>query len=276
MNRRKILSSPILGSVIRHVMAQVADRKVFRISNDFSDVFQPIVAKSEAQKDQTFALRYSVYCEELGLEPENVAHMESDEFDKYSTHCYLNYRENQLPAGTIRLVRPTNKRQKLPIQKFLPDVIADGEMDPNNLNPSRICEISRLAVPRHFRRQAVKNKKLIMPGTNKPLASFKQDRKHFPYIAIGLYFAALSIGIRAGIKHCFVMIEPRLAKSLKYIGLPFKKIGPTVHYFGQRAPYYIQPDKVPHRLRFGFNALYQNIDNAVAKQLTTKKPLSLK
>ena len=65
MKRRKILSSPILGSVIRHVMAEVADRKVFRVSKDFPKVFQPVIAKNEAQKDKTFALRYKVYCEEL-------------------------------------------------------------------------------------------------------------------------------------------------------------------------------------------------------------------
>jgi len=256
-------------------MAEVADRKVFRVSNNFPDIFQPVIAKSETQKDNTFALRYAVYCEELGLKPENVAHMESDQFDKYSTHCYLNYSKDHIPAGTIRLVRPTHKGQKLPIQAFLPDVIDDGEINPDNYKPSKVCEISRLAVPRHFRRQAVKNKTLIMPGTNQPLISFEQDRKYFPYIAIGLYFAALSIGIRAGICHCFVMIEPRLAKSLKYIGLPFVKIGPTVQYFGMRAPYYIQPDKIPNKLKFGFNALYQKIDQAVAKQLQNENKLPM-
>jgi len=252
-------------------MAEVADRKVYRVSKNFSDVFLPVIAKNEAQKDKTYALRYAVYTEELGLKPENMAHMESDKFDKFSTHCYLNYNPNKMAAGSVRLVRPTRKGQKIPIQAFLSNNIDKGEVHPNDFKPSKICEISRLAIPRHFRRKAVQSKKLILPGSVDPLATFKRDRKYFSYIAIGLYFAALSIVIREGINHCFVMIEPRLAKSLKYIGLPFEQIGPVTQYYGLRAPYYIRPGKIPNQLKHGFSALYKQIDLAVAAQLTQDK-----
>lgn len=48
--------------------------------------------------------------------------------------------------------------------------------------------------------------------------------------------------IDSGIKHVYVMMEPRLASSMKFVGIKFIQIGKPIEYHGLRAPYYINPE----------------------------------
>ena len=56
------------------------------------------------------------------------------------------------------------------------------------------------------------------------------------------------------------MVEPRLARSMKFVGLPFEQIGPVVDYHGKRAPFHIEPKKVEDNLKEDFKKLLNNID----------------
>ncbi|MEY8216638.1 MAG: hypothetical protein RPR97_19405 [Colwellia sp.] len=51
------------------------------------------------------------------------------------------------------------------------------------------------------------------------------------------------MGINTGIRHVYVMMEPRLARCIKFIGINFHKLGEAVDYHGLRAPTnYINPE----------------------------------
>ena len=55
--------------------------------------------------------------------------------------------------------------------------------------------------------------------------------------------AAATMGINTGIRHVYVMMEPRLARCIKFIGINFHKLGEAVDYHGLRAPTnYINPE----------------------------------
>ena len=87
----------------------------------------------------------------------------------------------------------------------------------------------------------------------------EQELRCFPFIAIGLYFSAASIVIEKGITHSFVMMEPRLARSLRLVGIHFEQIGPTVNYHGQRAPYYIDSTLLTETLTPSFQQMLKDI-----------------
>jgi N-acyl amino acid synthase of PEP-CTERM/exosortase system len=79
--------------------------------------------------------------------------------------------------------------------------------------------------------------------------------------------AAATMGMNTGIRHVYVMMEPRLARSMKFIGITFKQLGSPVEYHGLRAPYYINADIFMQNLAPGFGALYKTIEREVCSQL---------
>lgn len=89
----------------------------------------------------------------------------------------------------------------------------------------------------------------------------ERELRCFPFIAIGLYLTAASVVIRNDIKHTYVMMEPRLARSMGFIGIKFEQLGPTVDYHGRRAPYYINPSLLMESLTPGFKLMLKNIQS---------------
>ncbi|WP_394222307.1 PEP-CTERM/exosortase system-associated acyltransferase [Alteromonas gracilis] len=260
---KKRISSLLAGSVVKKVMANVADKKVREISNYFPHFFTPKVAETEAQRNSTFSIRHDVFSEELGLEQRRETLLESDQFDRYSIHCFLQHRPTGKLAGTVRVVRPKNENQPLPMQHYLDDGFHDEEISPDDFRQDKIAEISRLAVPREFRRKHVKSEYKRRFRSRRSLSN---EIQCYPYIAIGLYFTAMSVLLRNNINHAFIMVEPRLAKSLKFIGFPLEQVGPETDYFGRRAPFYIRVKATPFKLGKGFNSLFESIDQTLNHQ----------
>ena len=62
------------------------------------------------------------------------------------------------------------------------------------------------------------------------------------------------------------MMEPRLARSLRFVGISFEKVGPIVEYHGQRAPYYISRNLLMTGLTPGFKKILNNIDKKIISQ----------
>ena len=88
----------------------------------------------------------------------------------------------------------------------------------------------------------------------------------FPFIAVGLYFAAAALALENEIKHAYVMMEPRLARSMGFVGIKFKQIGPVVDYHGKRAPYYINQDLLHTKLSPSFLKMLKDIRENIASQ----------
>ena len=73
---------------------------------------------------------------------------------------------------------------------------------------------------------------------------------------------AATIAIESGINHAFVMMEPRLARSMQFVGIKFEQIGPAIEYHGKRAPILYQCRYVLEQLEQWFPKLvFRNQQN---------------
>lgn len=156
--------------------------------------------------------------------------------------------------------------QKLPVEMYCNEAITKTDLAPSNFARQDICEISRLAVPAEFRRRKLDRYHGSGIGNTNQYTFTEGEARCFPFIAVGLYLCATTVLAERGIKHCYVMIEPRLARGMRMIGLEFEKIGNVTEYHGKRAPYYIKPMEVPNNLRENFRSLLVNIESEIGMQ----------
>jgi len=248
-------------------------REAASISNHFAKYLAPKVANSANLKQEVFKIRHNVYCDELAFEPVKPDGMEVDEFDAFSVHCLIQHIATETYAGTIRLVTPREEGQLLPIEKYCANAIEHPEFTPDKLDRRQICELSRLAVPEQFRRRKFDSHPGAATGVINEEVYSETELRCFPFIAIGLYMSAASIAFKMGINHAFVMMEPRLARSMGFIGIKFVKIGPTIEYHGQRAPYYINAELLMKSLSPSFRMMLKDIQNTINKQVNLPSEL---
>jgi N-acyl amino acid synthase of PEP-CTERM/exosortase system len=242
-------------------------REANAISRHFSTYLNPKVALTDELREEVYKIRHNVYCDELKFEPIRENGMEIDEFDNYSRHCLIQHVTSGLYAGTVRLVTPQQDDQLLPLEKYCLHSISHPEYNPQNFARTEICEFSRLAVPAQFRRRQADKFAGAAVGAINEVTYSETELRCFPFIAIGLYLSAASVGLSMGLKHAFVMMEPRLARSLGFIGIKFVKIGPTIDYHGKRAPYYINAELLLKNLTPGFKVMLRDIKGVVDKQI---------
>lgn len=264
---KKLINVPILGSIIKRIIQRKANLEAIVIANHFSEFLEPLLAKDDADRVNAYEIRHNVYCEELKFEPEYPNKQEQDEFDAHSFHCLIQHKISKRFAGTVRMVYSSNESEILPLEKYCLDSIDHPDLNPKLFARDEICEISRLAVPSEFRRRKSDKFAGAATGAINEAVYSEKELRCFPFIAVGLYLSAASVVIDKGIKHVFVMMEPRLARSMKFVGIEFQKIGPVVEYHGKRAPYYIDPYSLTETLSPGFKVLYANI----RKQLSEGK-----
>jgi N-acyl amino acid synthase of PEP-CTERM/exosortase system len=211
------------------------------ISEAFRHYFEVVFADTDTLREQVFRLRYAVYCAELGWEnPANFPDgLEQDAYDSFALHCVLRHRPTDRLAGTVRLIPadPRDAGAPLPFE-----AACRGHLDTKLIQAAvpdrrRTGEISRLAVLSDFRRRPGEQ------GRPAPLleeADFSgEERRVFPHLALGLYLAAASMGLLAGLDSVFVMMEERLARRLKHYGIIFEQVGDAIDYHGRRGPYQI-------------------------------------
>lgn len=237
-----------------------------QICSHFSSYLEPVIAADDELKKQVYMIRHNVYCEELGFEPVKENKLEMDDFDAFSQYCLIHHRNSEQYAGTVRLVTPSKEDEVLPIEKYCLDSITNKELCPSNFKRSEICEISRLAVPKQFRRRQMDNFDGAATGVINTQTYSDTELRCFPFIAVGLYFTAASLAMKLGIKHAYVMMEPRLARSMRFVGIKFDQIGPVIDYHGRRAPYYINQPLLLKNLSIGFKTMLQHIQISVNKQ----------
>ncbi len=218
------------------------------IADLFHTYFEVVFAHNEELKQEAYRIRYEVYCAELGFEdPTNFPdRMETDGCDSYS-HLYLiKHKKTDSFAGTVRLVDPSLilGAALCPIEEFCSHAISDPELNPCNARKGSICEVSRLAVPSAFRRRVGEKGRPFIYETDR-ISMDPEEKKAFPYIAIGLYLSAAAHFVNERqLEHIFVMMEPRLALHLRRVGIGFKQIGDVVDYHGKRAPYHVNEERL--------------------------------
>ncbi len=264
---KKLQELPIVGALVKKAIGAMVSNNASSISKHFSQFLQPQLALTEELKQKVYNVRHQVYCEELKFEPERPDRIELDDFDAHSIHCFVRHMSSGNMAGTVRLITSADDSELLPIEKYCLHSITDHEFSPAAFPRNKICEISRLAVLEQFRRREVDKFKGAATGAINVEAYSETELRCFPYIAICLYFAAASTAFHAKKEHAFVMMEPRLARSLAFVGIKFHQIGPVIDYHGRRAPFYINKPMLFDGLSPGFKKLLNEIEKSLANSV---------
>ncbi len=242
-------------------------RKAHNIAEHFMQFLEPTIATSSSLQKEVFKIRHKVYCEELGLEDIRNNEQEDDEFDPRSIFSLIKHKPSNTFTSCVRLVTSKSPSELLPIEKYCLASMTEQDFMPERFHRTEIAEISRLAVNLGFRRRKSDQFKGACTGAISQANYSETELRCFPFIALGLYMAAISTSMNCGIKHVYVMMEPRMARNMKYIGINFKQLGPPIDYFGWRAPYYINPEVFTDNVSAGFKSLYKVIEHSIFEQL---------
>ncbi|MHC6644994.1 PEP-CTERM/exosortase system-associated acyltransferase [Alteromonas sp. HB246098] len=239
------------------------------ITSFFFSRYELVIANEENEKQVSYKTRHKVYCEEMKFEQKNAAAIEKDKYDDRAINCYIKHRPTGECAGTIRLVLPTEAGLSLPLEEKCADAFDDGSLLPSSCDPTSICEISRLAIPREFRVRQMRSK--ILPADK--LKKIKQKKstpfnvEHFPYLSIALYLMATSICQHLNIKHAYVLMEPKLARRMKAFGIHFNPVGDAVEFNGKRVPYRLSTnvllEDLAKPLKSFHKKIHSKLDNAL-------------
>lgn len=245
----------------------------------FFKYFDIVFADTDALKAHCYKIRYDVYCNELEFEDSNnfPNGLETDNFDQFSHHYLIKHKTSDLFAGTVRIVDTTLSKGHFPcpFELHCLNSITDKSLHPGLVRKKTYCEVSRLAVPNTFRRRKGEEKQAFVFEGDRVSISL-EEKKAFPYIAIGLYFCAAAHFVNARVlEHIYVMMEPRLAIHLKRVGIEFKQIGPVTDYHGKRAAYHINRERLLNRMQTHLLGLYTGIETSVVCQLKASYPALL-
>ncbi len=191
-----------------------------------TDHFHWHPARSQEDELDCYAIRHQVYCEELRYVPCRTDLIERDRYDRYSKAFLITRKLNGEPAGTIRLICPPGE-EPLALEQIEGLIPADAKWHPKMFDRHTISEVSRLAIPVQFRRR------------QQLLEFCRAERRCLSQLGIALYFAGAHLALQNDRPHVFVVMEPRLARSLSRVGILFQQLGPAVDYHGERAAFYI-------------------------------------
>lgn len=268
---KRLLNTPLIGNITKKVVSLKANHAAKNIAEHFTRFLQPQIAITDELKAEVFKIRHQVYCEELAFEKEKAERQEYDEFDPQSLFALIKHKPTGIYTSCVRIVKSKSAEELLPIEKYCIDAIEDQQLHPKNFKREEICEISRLAVKADFRRRKTDQFKGSALGAISETTYSETELRCFPFIAIGLYMAAATLAIDTNTKHVYVMMEPRLARSMKFVGIHFHQLGKAIDYHGLRAPYYINPQIFMANLSPGFKSLYVAIEQDLRQQLLETK-----
>jgi len=268
---KRLLNTPIIGDITKKIASMKVSHDAYNIAEHFTQFLEPQVAVNDALKEEAFRIRHNVYCEELAFEDVKEGGQEKDEFDEQSIFSLIKHKPSSIYTSCVRVVRIQKEGQLLPIEKFCMGSITNEELHPERFNRTEICEISRLAVKSDFRRRKTDQFKGSGTGVIQETSYSEVELRCFPFIAIGLYMAAATMAIDTGIRHVYVMMEPRLARSMSFVGIKFQPLGDPIEYHGLRAPYYINPEIFLSNLSPGFQNLYKAIEHDICDQIDSLK-----
>ncbi|MAM57922.1 MAG: PEP-CTERM/exosortase system-associated acyltransferase [Salinicola sp.] len=240
------------------------------VENDFFDLFKVVFAASDSDRLRVFSLRHKVYCEELGYEPIDAKNrVERDEFDDRSLHCLIEHRATGLSAGCMRIVFPDTHNRPgygLPIEEHCGEHGVKIELDPK-IRSEGLCEISRVAIPSHFRSSRVEEAEVDGFGE---FVFSQQERRFFPMIGVSLFLCATAFTGLIERFHVLAMMENRFQRLLARSGIRFSQVSQPIHFRGERAAFYIDQRYAEDGMRGSILPLYRSIQDELSRQLLEK------
>ncbi|MEG3767830.1 PEP-CTERM/exosortase system-associated acyltransferase [Alteromonas sp. 14N.309.X.WAT.G.H12] len=257
---RKVHQVPGVKQMVKPLIRRKMNKAIDAAATHFFEHFTLVVATEEKDQIACFKTRHQVYCEEMGFEEVRQTKMEYDEFDEYAISCYIKHKATGDCAGTIRVVMPQHSGQLLPLEQNCSDAIRMDENSPTRFARHSVCEISRLAIPKRFRRRQTDLK--LSPVTGKSLdknLKKSKNNRNYPYLTLALYFFAATICVLRDVENVYVMMEPKLARSLRMLGIEFNQISHVIEYHGERAAYRLSPEEFLQQISPSLHRFYHKI-----------------
>ncbi|HMV16278.1 MAG TPA: PEP-CTERM/exosortase system-associated acyltransferase [Rhodocyclaceae bacterium] len=248
------------------------DNLTLNLGDGFRKYFQISAAFDNAGRDDVFAIRHEVYCEELGFEPVRANRRETDEYDRHSRHCLLRTStEPHTLVGCNRLVlaRPEDPAYPLPFERTCAATLDRRIIDPAKEPRGAIAEVSRLAVRGLYRRRKGEARSEVALSDS-DFGTAAQPR--FPYIPISLYLAVVAIAQREGVETLFVLTEPRLADHFSKLGVKIRQIGGPVEHRGTRIPSMMDVKGIIGGLRFFMKPMWRVVNEQIDAGYTSGSP----
>lgn len=240
----------------------------FSAYDGFSRYFQIVPATENAEREASFRIRHSVYCEDLGWEAPSASGMETDAYDLHSLHCLVKSRASGEYIGCVRLVlvAPGDEHAPLPFERTCADVIDRSVFDPAAFPRAIVAEVSRLAIVGQYRRRKSEE---TTPGTLQDSDFGSALRPRFPWPLVGLYMGVFATADRHGLEKLFLLAEPRLLRHLNKIGIVNRQIGAPVEHRGTRVPAVMDVQEVIANLDSFLRPVFQIARAALDARLTT-------
>src|SRR5215813_7117572 len=184
--------------------ARLAPQTFSNIGEGFRARFEVIPALTEALKDQTYRIRHSVYCEDLGFEPLKHDGREIDQYDAHATGLLIRHIQSGEFIGCARLIRPRPDalNDPLPFELTCGPALDRALIDAEQVSRSQIAEISRLAIISKFRRR---KGEALLPAPLSDNDIGKGPTPRVPYILLGLYLGIIAVGELQGVERLFLL-----------------------------------------------------------------------
>ena len=230
-------------------------RKTISLIENFQQYFSVEFAHTIEQKQEVYGVRYRVYCDEFEYESTALFpdQLETDEFDDISLHCLIVHKSSGKSAGCVRLV-PALGENPLPLEKHCAESLDTEFISSLNLARNTVCEISRLAVDRLFRRRT--GEELTRFGELTGLDCSQKEQRTFSIIAVAAFLASTALTDLSGRTNVFAMMEPFLPRMLKRSGINFQKAGEDMDYRGIRSAYFIRTQSALENMNPDLKSLY--------------------
>lgn len=206
----------------------------------FFEYFYVELADTPELIREVMSLRYQIYCQECEYEnPRNFQDgLEKDEFDQGSAHALLRHRATREVAGTVRLIRPNQEIENglLPVELNC-QIDSGFRQKLSHVPREQIAEISRFAVSKQFRRRLYERHNVHGVSEMAGVSSFREERRSLmPLMTLGLLQAIFIMSYAQNVTYWVAVMEPRLLRLLKGLGVVLTQVGPVANYHGDRIP----------------------------------------
>ncbi len=243
------------------------------LNETFLQYFRVVYADSPELQRLAYRIRYQVYCEEFGYEDpdECTDQCERDAMDSVADQALLIHVPTGKPVGCTRLIgtRGCPPPGHLPFEQHCQELFDQQACDFMHVPRTAIGEFSRLVVlPQFRRRKNDEPRPISLPDRAMAEADLGQ-RSSYPLIPLGLFVCSLSMFVLSRLDYGVAMMEPRLARKLRWHGIPFTQMGPVIDFRGKRAPYYITRTTVLEDLTEGVEQLRQELTQQLLERRTS-------
>ncbi len=234
----------------------------------FKKHFDIKIARTNADLEKIFKLRYDVFCAEFHFEDEANCpnQLETDNFDNQSVEAFLVHAVDESITGCVRLILPSKQLEKLPFEHFT-------EQDFLPTSTTKFAEVSRLTVAKDFRRRKWDGQ--IPSGVSSDISQLGEIGRNFPLPALSMIFCGAALSRIHLLDYTYAMMEPRLAFAMYQYGIHFDQVGKLVSYHGERASYRVDPIKlwqtIDPNLKPLLNFIYFKVSQAMYKPLSKQR-----